>query len=111
MLAAAALAAVGASRASGALRGTLVALALSFAGFGISRLTYSVAASGDGLRQRSLFGDRVLAWKTISKVDLEPERILAWGAGDTPIRIGTKRLTAEQRASLERTILDARARL
>jgi len=104
LIAAAALVAFGASRARRAWRWTLVALAISFAGLGAGRLSYSVAASGEELRQESLFGERVLAWKSISRVDLEPGRILAWGAGDTPIRIGTARLTAEQRASLERTI-------
>ena len=104
LIVAAAIVGAGASRAHSALRWTLVALALAFAGLGAGRLSYSVAASREELRQQSLFGATVLAWKTISRVDLEPERIVAWGAGDTPIRIGTARLTAQQRASLERTI-------
>ena len=104
LIAAAALVAIGASRARRAGRFTLVALALSFAGLGTGRLAYSMVASGEELRQKSLFGSRVLAWKTISRVDLEAGRIVAWGAGDTRIRVGTARLTADQRASLERTI-------
>ena len=104
LIAAAALVGAGASRAHGARRFTLAALTLACAGLGIGRLTYSVAADGKALQQKSLFGQKVLAWTIISRVDLEPKRIVAWGAGGTTIRIPTARFTAEQRASLERTI-------
>ncbi len=104
LIAAAALVSAGAARAPGVWRWTLAALTLACAGLGIGRLTYSVAADGEELRQKSLFGRRVLAWTTISRVDLEPKRIVAWGAGNTTIRVPTARFTAEQRASLEQTI-------
>lgn len=104
LIGAAALVAAGAYRARQALRWTFVAIALAIAGLGASRLSYSLAANGEELRQRSLFGSSGLAWGAISKVDAQAGRIVAWGSGDTPIRIGTARLTAQQRASLERTI-------
>ena len=104
LLAVAGLAAAAARRATRPMRYTLAALAVTFVGLGAARLSFSVVASGDELRQESLFGKTVLPWAAISKVELGAERIVAWGAGDEPIRIGTTRLTAAQRASLERTI-------
>ena len=53
---------------------------------------------------RDLRGSRRLAWRAVTRVEPEAHALLLQGRGDESVDIETSGFTAEQRASLERTV-------
>ena len=65
---------------------------------------YRLEALDAGLREGGLLGTTDLPWPTVASVEQEPNALAVRDASGHLIRIDTGVLTADQRASLERTI-------
>jgi hypothetical protein len=106
---AAAAAAAGASllAAVATPRAGRLAFALLAAGLlalAAERLLYRLEVVDDGVQVRGLFGSRRLPWASVAHVDLRPDALALVDADHAAIEIGTSGLSADERASLERTV-------
>jgi len=84
-----------------------VVFALVAAGFlalAAQRLLYRLEVAEDGVAMRGLLGARRLPWASVAHVDLRPDALALVDAEHAEVEIGTSGLTADQRASLERTV-------
>ena len=64
---------------------------------------YVLTATEGGIAQRDITGSSSVAWQEVTRVDLEPSHIEVHGRNEA-VRIPTHRISAEDRARLERTI-------
>ena len=71
---------------------------------GLHRLGYRLEVGPAGLSVRDLRGSRRLGWRDVTEVEPEAHSLLLRGRGGERIDIDTSGFTAEQRASLERTV-------
>ena len=71
---------------------------------GLHRLAYRLEVGPVGLSVRDLRGSRRLAWREVTQVEPEAHSLLLRGRGGERVDIDTSGFTAEQRASLERTV-------
>ena len=84
-----------------------VAALVAVTGFsilGLHRLAYRLEVGPVGLSVRDLRGSRRLAWHGVTQVEPEAHSLLLRGRGGERVDIDTSGFTAEQRASLERTV-------
>jgi hypothetical protein len=98
---AAALAVVVPRRALGV---AAVVAAAAFSIFGLHRLVFRLGVGQGGLFLRDLSGSRRMAWRDVTRVEPQPHTLELLGHGPERLEIDTSSFTAEQRASLERTI-------
>ena len=73
-------------------------------GLGVDRLTYRLEVDEVGLATRSPFGDVVVRWPQVSRVESGDAVVVVWGVGDQQVRIPTSAFRPEQRAMLDRSI-------
>jgi hypothetical protein len=103
LLAAAAVAAMGAALHRRAPQVLALVAAASLAVFGAQRLAYRVDAVQDALSLRTILGTTRIPWKAVTRMDAAPGHLTAVADG-TAIRIATASLSADERAALERTV-------
>ena len=75
-----------------------------FSILGVHRLVYRLEVGPAGLSVRDLRGSRRLAWRDVTQVEADAHALLLRGRGGERVDIDTSGFTAEQRASLERTV-------
>ena len=75
-----------------------------FSILGLHRLAYRLEVGAAGVSVRDLRGSRRLAWRDVTRVEPEPHSLFLQGRGGDRVDIDTTGFTAEQRASLERTV-------
>src|SRR5262249_9965476 len=65
---------------------------------------YRLEVVEDGVHARGLLGTRHLPWTAVAHVELRSDALVLADAHAAALEIGTSGLTADQRASLERTV-------
>lgn len=106
---AAGAAAMGASLVAAAATQSTLRLASGLLGvfllvLAAQRLLHRLDVVQDGVHVRGLFGSRSLPWSAVAHVDARPEVLMLVDEKGGAVEIGTASLTADQRASLERTV-------
>ena len=81
-----------------------VVAAAAFSIFGLHRLVFRLEVGQGGLSLRDLRGSQRVAWRDVTRVEPQPQTLELLGRGGERLEIDTGDFTAEQRASLERTI-------
>jgi hypothetical protein len=87
-----------------ALRFALAGAAVLAAAVAAQRLVYRLEAGPQALVVRSLFGESVLPWREVSRVDSRPEELVVWGRQDAQIRVAMGPYPPDLRVTLERAI-------